>query len=126
RTDEREPVFGDSRAMCSWVRHQVRSELTNSNIARTGMRSHLTNKRSQLANKSPAQPPTHRASWDDIQMPSGAASSGRRGRGPGARKHSVRSACEGERLTTVTHRQSWSLDGCRHESHRQHLCWSKH
>jgi hypothetical protein len=28
----------------------------------------------------------------------------------------VRSTCDSERPTTVTHRQSWSLDGCRHES----------
>ena len=27
-----------------------------------------------------------------------------------------RSACDSERLTTVTHGQSWSLDGCAHEN----------
>jgi hypothetical protein len=30
--------------------------------------------------------------------------------------HGVRSACDSERPTTVTHGQSWSLDGCGHES----------
>ena len=28
----------------------------------------------------------------------------------------MRSACDSERLTTVTHGQSWSLGGCRHQS----------
>jgi hypothetical protein len=28
----------------------------------------------------------------------------------------VRSACDSERPTTVTHGQSWSLGGCKHES----------
>jgi hypothetical protein len=28
----------------------------------------------------------------------------------------VRSTCDSGRPTTVTHGQSWSLDGCRHES----------
>ena len=38
-------------------------------------------------------------------------------RRPRARRtgHDVRSACDSERLTTVTHGQSWSLDGCRHQ-----------
>jgi hypothetical protein len=36
--------------------------------------------------------PAHRASWDDGQTPSGAASSGRRGLDPGARRSGVRSA----------------------------------
>ena len=34
----------------------------------------------------------------------------------GARRHDMRSACDSERPTTVTHGQSWSLDGCGHES----------
>ena len=29
--------------------------------------------------------------------------------------HGVRSACDSERPTTVTHGQSWSLGGCKHE-----------
>jgi len=45
-----------------------------------------------------------------------AGSSGRRGRGPGARRHGVRSACDSERPTAVTHGQSWSLNGGRHRS----------
>jgi len=44
--------------------------------------------------------------------------SGRRGRDPGAWRHGVRSACDSERPTTVTHGQSWSPGGCRHESAR--------
>jgi hypothetical protein len=32
------------------------------------------------------------------------------------RGHGVRSACDSERPTTVTHGQSWSLDDGRHES----------
>ena len=31
----------------------------------------------------------------------------------------MRSACDSERLTTVTHGQSWSLDGRRQESAQQ-------
>src|SRR5690348_11100860 len=42
--------------------------------------------------------------------------SGRRGRDPGARRHGVRSACDSERLTTVTRGQSWSLDNGMRES----------
>ena len=38
------------------------------------------------------------------------------GRNPGARRHGVRSACDSERPTTVTHGQSWSLDGNKHTS----------
>ena len=30
----------------------------------------------------------------------------------------MRSACDSERPTTVTHGQSWSLGGCKHESAR--------
>jgi hypothetical protein len=30
-------------------------------------------------------------------------------------RHDVRSTCDSERPTMVTHGQSWSLDGCRHE-----------
>ena len=44
------------------------------------------------------------------------ARSGRRGRDPGALRSGVRSACDSERPSTGTHEQSWSLDGCRHES----------
>jgi hypothetical protein len=33
--------------------------------------------------------------------------------------HGVRSACDSERPTTVTHGQSWSLDGGRRESAEQ-------
>ena len=32
------------------------------------------------------------------------------------RRRDVRSACDSERPTTVTHGQSWLLDGCRYES----------
>jgi hypothetical protein len=35
---------------------------------------------------------------------------------PGARRSDVRSTCDSERPTTVTHGQSWSLDGCRDKS----------
>ena len=35
---------------------------------------------------------------------------------PGAPRHGVRSACDSERPATVTHGQSWSLDGDRHGS----------
>ena len=34
----------------------------------------------------------------------------------GARRHGVRSACDSERPTTVTHGQSWSLGDCKHRS----------
>ena len=34
----------------------------------------------------------------------------------GALRRGVRSACDSERPTTVTHGQSWALGGCRHES----------
>jgi hypothetical protein len=46
----------------------------------------------------------------------GEASSGRRDREAGTTRHDVRSACDSERPTTVTHGQSWSLSGCKHES----------
>ena len=47
---------------------------------------------------------------------SATASSGRTGREPEARRHGVRPACDSERPTTVTHGQSWSLDGSGYES----------
>ena len=66
--------------------------------------------------RSLGRPLTSVASWDDGQTSSSAASSGRRGRDPGGWRHGVRSACDSEGPTTVTHGQSWSLDGCGHES----------
>jgi hypothetical protein len=51
-----------------------------------------------------------------IEADSGTARSGRRGHDPGALRHGVRSACDSDRPTTDTHGQSWSLDGCGHES----------
>ena len=51
-----------------------------------------------------------------IEADSDTAKSGRRGRDPGPLKRGVRSACDSERPTTVTHGQSWSLDGCGPES----------
>jgi len=59
--------------------------------------------------------PTSQVSWDNDQMPRSVASSGRRGRAPGERRRDVRSACDSERPTMVTHGQSCSLDGCRHQ-----------
>jgi hypothetical protein len=50
--------------------------------------------------------------WDNGQMPSSAANSGRRGSGSG---HGGM-ACDSERPTTITHGQSWSLDGGRRRS----------
>jgi hypothetical protein len=41
---------------------------------------------------------------------------GRRGSDSGARRNGVRFACDSEWPTTVTHGQSWSLDGDRHEN----------
>ena len=41
-----------------------------------------------------------------------------RGRDPGALRRGVRSACDSERPTTVTHGQSWSLGDDKHESAR--------
>jgi hypothetical protein len=76
-------------------------------------------------NRQLARPPAHLASWDDGQTPSGAASSGRSGRDPRARRRDVRSAFDIERPTTFTHGQSWSLDGCRYENAQSaclHLC----
>src|SRR4029077_6803425 len=72
------------------------------------------------------QHPLTVTSWHDHQHtelagttaehPSSAASSGRRGRHPEARRLGVRTACDSERPTAVTHGQSWSLGGCKHES----------
>ena len=49
-------------------------------------------------------------------QPEDAARSGRRGPDPEAWRRGVRSACDSERLTTVTHGQPWSLSSCKCES----------